>query len=61
MTGLEVTMNSEVWDLRTRRLIRRVSCLDSAVPVYASAGSDVIYAAQRRVSDDIGASMTTPT
>jgi len=50
-----VLINSEVWDLRTRRLARSAPALDGATPVFARAASDVIYAAQRRLFDDLGA------
>lgn len=48
-------MNSEVWDLRTRRLARCAPALDGATPLYSAPGVDVLYASQRRLCDDLGA------
>lgn len=53
--GLEVLINSEVWDVRTRRLCRSAPALDGAAPVFSHVSSDVIYASQRRLTDDLGA------
>ena len=52
-------INSEVWDVRTRRLCRSALALDGATPVFNHASSDVIYASQRRLTDDLRA-CTTP-
>ena len=57
-TGLEVLMNSEVWDLRTLSLLRSVPALDGAAVTFA--GPDVLFAIQRPVSDDLRAPLTPP-
>jgi len=44
--GLEVILNSEIWDLRTFKLLRLVPALDQAHVVF-SACSDVIYGVMR--------------
>ncbi|KAG2501358.1 hypothetical protein HYH03_001148 [Edaphochlamys debaryana] len=48
--GLEVILNSEVWDLRSQRLLRSVPSLDGATLAFSGAG-DVLYAS-RRQSDE---------
>lgn len=48
-------INSEVWDVRTRRLVRWAPALDGAAPLFSHVSSDVIYASQRRLTDDLGA------
>ena len=49
-------MNSEVWDLRTRRLVRAAPALEGATPVFGRPASDVIFASARRLTDDLGGS-----
>ena len=51
-------INSEVWDVRTRRLCRSALALDGATPVFNHTSSDVIYASQRRLTDDLRACLT---
>jgi hypothetical protein len=53
-----VLINSEVWDVRTRRLCRSALALDGATPVFNHASSDVIYASQRRLTDDLRECLT---
>ncbi|KZV31707.1 hypothetical protein F511_00511 [Dorcoceras hygrometricum] len=50
--GNEVIINSEVWDLRNRRLLRSVSSLDQTVITFNASG-DVIYAILRRNLEDV--------
>lgn len=50
--GNEVIINSEVWDLRSFKLLRSVPSLDQTVISFNSTG-DVIYATLRRNSEDI--------
>ncbi|KAI5071334.1 hypothetical protein GOP47_0013585 [Adiantum capillus-veneris] len=50
--GNEVVINSEVWDLRTFKLLRSVPSLDQTVIKFNATG-DVIYAILRRNLDDI--------
>ncbi|KAH7439850.1 hypothetical protein KP509_04G079100 [Ceratopteris richardii] len=50
--GNEVIINSEVWDLRTFKLLRSVPSLDQCVIKFNATG-DVIYAILRRNLDDI--------
>ncbi|MCO5576210.1 hypothetical protein L7F22_030018 [Adiantum nelumboides] len=50
--GNEVVINSEVWDLRTFKLLRSVPSLDQTVITFNATG-DVIYAILRRNLDDI--------
>lgn len=52
--GNEVIINSEVWDLRNRRLLRSVPSLDQTVITFNDSG-DVIYAILRRNLDDVTA------
>ncbi len=49
--GLEVVINSEVWDLRTLSLLRSCPALDGAAVTFA--GADVLFAIQRPISDDL--------
>ncbi|KAK9811850.1 hypothetical protein WJX72_011159 [[Myrmecia] bisecta] len=53
MAGLEIIMNSEVWDLRTFKLLRSAPCLDATTLTFNAAG-DVMYATLRRTTDDLG-------
>ncbi|GFR42555.1 hypothetical protein Agub_g3434, partial [Astrephomene gubernaculifera] len=48
--GLEVILNSEVWDLRSLRLLRSVPSLDGASLAFNGAG-DVLYAARRQADE----------
>ncbi|GAX77992.1 hypothetical protein CEUSTIGMA_g5434.t1, partial [Chlamydomonas eustigma] len=48
--GLEVILNSEVWDLRTFKLLRSVPCLDSTSITFNGTG-DVMYTVARRPGD----------
>ncbi|XP_024402964.1 DDB1- and CUL4-associated factor homolog 1 isoform X1 [Physcomitrium patens] len=50
--GNEVIINSEVWDLRSYKLLRSVPSLDQTAITFNTTG-DVIYATLRRNSDDI--------
>eukprot|EP00250_Pteridium_aquilinum_P016433 c23101_g1_i2 orf=1-3936(-) len=50
--GNEVVINSEVWDLRSFKLLRSVPSLDQTVITFNAMG-DVIYAILRRNLDDI--------
>jgi HIV-1 Vpr-binding protein len=49
---LQVIINSEVWDLRSFKLLRSVPSLDQTTITFNTTG-DVIYATLRRNSDDI--------
>ncbi|KAK9813653.1 hypothetical protein WJX73_001935 [Symbiochloris irregularis] len=51
-SGLEVVLNSEVWDLRTLRLLRSVPCLDGTVLTWTGSG-DAAFASLRRMTDDL--------
>ncbi|XP_024528210.1 DDB1- and CUL4-associated factor homolog 1-like isoform X2 [Selaginella moellendorffii] len=51
--GNEVIINSEVWDLRTFKLLRSVPSLDQTVLTFNPRG-DVIYATLRRNTDEVG-------
>ena len=46
-----MVINSEVWDLRTLRLLRSCPALDGAAVTFA--GADVLFAIQRPISDDL--------
>ncbi|GLT85096.1 hypothetical protein SLE2022_032980 [Rubroshorea leprosula] len=50
--GNEVIINSEVWDLRKRRLLRSVPSLDQTTITFNASG-DVIYAILRRNLEDV--------
>lgn len=50
--GNEVIINSEVWDLRSFKLLRSVPSLDQTAITFNTTG-DVIYATLRRNSDDV--------
>ncbi|GKC18342.1 DDB1- and CUL4-associated factor homolog 1 [Tanacetum coccineum] len=50
--GNEVIINSEVWDLRNRRLLRSVPSLDQTVITFNDSGG-VIYAILRRNLDAV--------
>eukprot|EP00198_Chlamydomonas_reinhardtii_P007817 XP_001697154.1 predicted protein [Chlamydomonas reinhardtii] len=52
--GLEVILNSEVWDLRTFRLLRSVPSLDGASVLF-NGGGDVLYAARRQSDEPFSA------
>nr|XP_024375694.1 DDB1- and CUL4-associated factor homolog 1-like isoform X2 [Physcomitrium patens] len=54
--GNEVIINSEVWDLRSFKLLRSVPSLDQTSITFNTTG-DVIYATLRRNSDDIMAAL----
>lgn len=49
---MQVIINSEVWDLRSYKLLRSVPSLDQTAITFNTTG-DVIYATLRRNSDDI--------
>eukprot|EP00803_Ostreobium_quekettii_P004630 evm.model.scf_672.6 EVM.evm.TU.scf_672.6 scf_672:23684-28573(+) len=51
-SGLELIINSEVWDLRTFQLLRSVPLLDGSRVLFNSPG-DVIYSMMQRVSHDL--------
>ncbi|KAF9608499.1 hypothetical protein IFM89_009865 [Coptis chinensis] len=51
-SGNEVIINSEVWDLRTFKLLRSVPSLDQTVITFNAHG-DVIYAILRRNLEDV--------
>lgn len=53
---VQVILNSEVWDLRTRKLLRSVPSLDQTTISFNSTG-EVIYANLRRSSDEIMAAL----
>ncbi|GJP84374.1 hypothetical protein CLOP_g14433 [Closterium sp. NIES-67] len=55
-SGNEVIINSEVWDLRTRKLLRSVPSLDQTCITFNTTG-EVIYATLRRTSDDLLAAL----
>ncbi|KAJ7515195.1 hypothetical protein O6H91_22G005000 [Diphasiastrum complanatum] len=55
-SGNEVIINSEVWDLRTFKLLRSVPSLDQTVMAFNATG-DVIYTTLRRNTDDIIAAL----
>ncbi|KAL2611569.1 hypothetical protein R1flu_023261 [Riccia fluitans] len=50
--GNEIIINSEVWDMRSFKLLRSVPSLDQTTITFNATG-DVIYATLRRNSDDI--------
>ncbi|CAM6107327.1 unnamed protein product [Calypogeia fissa] len=54
--GNEIIINSEVWDMRTFKLLRSVPSLDQTTITFNATG-DVIYATLRRNSDDIMAAL----
>ncbi len=56
IAGLEVVINSEVWDLRTLSLLRCCPALDGAAVTFA--GADALFAIQRPISDDLREALT---
>ncbi|MEW5311078.1 MAG: hypothetical protein WDW38_002821 [Sanguina aurantia] len=52
----EVILNSEVWDLRSMRLLRSLPQLDGTQLVF-NAGADVMYAVLRRPADDLSSAL----
>lgn len=52
----QVIINSEVWDLRTHKLLRSVASLDNTTITFSPTG-DVIYAILRRSSDELNAAL----
>lgn len=56
MGSLQVIINSEVWDLRSFKLLRSVPSLDQTAISFNTTG-DVIYATLRRNPDDIMAAI----
>ncbi|OAE22990.1 hypothetical protein AXG93_1231s1020 [Marchantia polymorpha subsp. ruderalis] len=54
--GNEIIINSEVWDMRSFKLLRSVQSLDQTTITFNATG-DVIYATLRRNSDDIMAAL----
>lgn len=53
---MQVIINSEVWDLRSFKLLRSVPSLDQTAITFNTTG-DVMYATLRRNSDDIMAAL----
>lgn len=52
----QVIINSEVWDLRTFKLLRSVASLDNTTITFSRTG-DIIYAILRRSSDELNAAL----
>eukprot|EP00775_Hariotina_reticulata_P010781 gene10781-10937_t len=57
--GSEIVLNSEVWDLRNRKLLRSVPLLDGTSITFNSSG-DVLCAWLRRPADDSMAALLQP-